>query len=159
MSMNRKIVLFVIALLFAPFLQANSVAELREDPEIKERFKAVASELRCLKCQNQTIYDSHAGLADDLKKQIRKQIYAGKSDEEIIAYMVTRYGDFVRFNPAVDQKNIFLWVGPFIFLIVGGFLLVRYVSARREETVEDSDSISDADRLKAKSILEKGGDK
>jgi len=154
----NRIVLFLFLLLSASFLHAEE-AQLREDPEIKERFKAIASELRCLKCQNQTIYDSKAGLADDLKKQIRAQIYSGKSDEEIVEYMVTRYGDFVRFKPAVDVKNIFLWVGPFIFLVVGGILLIRYVNARRNETEDDSDTISEDDRLKAKAILEQSGDK
>ena len=156
--MNRYIALLFIMLLCAPFLQANE-AQLREDPAIKERFKAVASELRCLKCQNQTIYDSHAGLADDLKQQIRNQINAGKTDKEIVDYMVARYGDFVRFNPAVDAKNMFLWVGPFLFLAIGGLLLFRYINARRKETEEDSELTSEDNRLKAKSILEQSGDK
>jgi len=156
--MNRKIVLLIVMLLCAPFLQANE-AQLREDPAIKERFKAIASELRCLKCQNQTIYDSHAGLADDLKKQIKNQINAGKTDAEIVDYMVTRYGDFVRFNPAVDTKNIFLWAGPFVFLVIGGLLLYRYINVRRNEAVDDNESISEDDRLRAKSILEQSGDK
>jgi len=155
---KRTLVLILLMLFCVPLLQAGE-AQLREDPEIKERFKAVASELRCLKCQNQSIYDSKAGLADDLKKQIREQIYAGKSDEEIVDYMVTRYGDFVRFKPAVDSKNIFLWIGPFIFLIIGGILLVRYINVRKNETEEDSEAISEKDRLKAKAILEQNGDK
>ena len=121
--MKRTLVLFLVMLLCSPFLYASGTAQLREDPEIKERFRAVASELRCLKCQNQTIYDSEAGLADDLKKQIRDQIYAGRSDDEIIEYMVTRYGDFVKFNPSMDSKNLILWIGPFVFLIVGGLLI------------------------------------
>ena len=157
--MIGKFSLLIFMLFVIPVLHASGTAQLREDPEIKERFKAVASELRCLKCQNQSIYDSQAGLADDLKKQIRTQIYEGKTDEEIVDYMVTRYGDFVRFDPAIDAKNIFLWVGPFVFMVVGGLLLYRYISVRRKETVEDSGVISEADHARAKAILEQSGDK
>ena len=157
--MIRKFTLLIFMLFCTPVLYASGTAELREDPEIKERFKGIASELRCLKCQNQSIYDSQAGLADDLKKQIRTQIYEGKTDQEIVDYMVTRYGDFVRFNPAVDAKNIFLWLGPFIFLVIGGLLLYRYISVRRNEVVENNDNISEKDRLRAKTILEQSGDK
>lgn len=156
--MKIKILFLLLAILFAPFLSANE-AKLREDPKIKERFKHLASELRCLKCQNQTIWDSKAGLADDLRKQIRSQIYAGKNDEEIVEYMVDRYGDFVRFKPALDTKNMFLWVGPFIFMIIGGLLLVRYIKIRRTETSEDNETISEEDRLRAEEILKQGGDK
>ena len=152
-------ILLIVLLSFSSWSFAKE-AELREDPEIKERFKHLTSELRCLKCQNQTIYDSQAGLADDLKKQIRTQIYAGKSDEEIIEYMVERYGDFIRFNPVVDQKNLFLWIGPFVFLLIGAWLLVRYVRTRKDQTdVVDDSVISDEDRERAKKILHQGGDK
>jgi len=156
--MKIKILFFLLVILFAPFISAKE-AQLNEDPEIKERFKHLASELRCLKCQNQTIWDSKAGLADDLRKQIRTQIYTGKSDEEIVDYMVDRYGDFVRYKPAVDIKNIFLWVGPFIFMIVGGLLLVRYIKIRKTETAKGNDTITEEDRLRAEEILKQGGDK
>jgi len=142
---------------------SNSVfsdeANLRVDPEIKDRFKHLAQELRCLKCQNQTIWDSKAGLANDLREQISDQIYAGKNDVEIVDYMVERYGEFIRFKPAVNQANIFLWVGPFGFMIVGGLLLVRYVKSRKAQTEEDNENISDEDRLRAEAILKQGGDK
>ena len=151
--------LFILLFVFFSGAIFADEAELIGDPEIKERFKHLASELRCLKCQNQTIWDSKAGLADDLRKQIRTQIYTGKTDEEIVEYMVDRYGDFVRYKPAIDKKNIFLWVGPFLFLIVGGLLLVRYVKVRRVQTAEDNDSITEEDRLRAQEILKNGGDK
>jgi len=157
--MKIKALFLLLAILFAPFLSAKE-AQLNEDPEIKERFKHLASELRCLKCQNQTIWDSKAGLADDLRKQIRTQIYTGKSDDEIVEYMVDRYGDFVRYKPAIDIKNIFLWIGPFIFMIVGGLLLIRYIKIRKTtETSEDNETISEEDRLRAEEILKQGGDK
>lgn len=153
-------VLFLFILLISFSFNVFADAEPIEDPAIKERFKAVASELRCLKCQNQTIWDSKAGLADDLRKQIRSQIYAGKSDAEIVDYMVARYGDFVRYKPAMDAKNMFLWIGPFIFLAIGGVLLVRYINIRRKESVEaDVETISEEDHLRARKILEESGEK
>ena len=148
----------LLTMSFSTLVSANE-ATLRNDPEIKERFKHLAQELRCLKCQNQTIWDSKAGLANDLKKQISDQIYAGKNDEEIVEYMVDRYGEFVRFKPAIDKKNIFLWVGPFAFLLVGGLLLVRYVKSRKAQTEEDNEAISEEDRSRAAAILKQGGDK
>ncbi len=153
--------LFPLLLLVSGFGFAHAgEAELNEDPAIKERFKAVASELRCLKCQNQTIYDSKAGLADDLRKQIRTQIYAGKSDEQIVEYMVARYGDFIRYKPAMDSKNMLLWAGPLLFLLLGGVLLFRYINIRKNEVVTvESESISEEDHLRAKRILEESGDK
>ncbi len=155
--MKIKVLLFLMMLLLASFVGAKE-AELREDPEIKERFKHLTSELRCLKCQNQTIYDSEAGLADDLKQQVRTQIYSGKTDEEIVEYMVDRYGDFIRFKPVMDSKNILLWVGPFVFLLMGGLLLFRYVKERKKETNEDDEAISEDNRLRAKKILKQGED-
>jgi cytochrome c-type biogenesis protein CcmH len=154
---KSKVLIILLAILFSPFLSAKE-AQLRVDPEIKDRFKHLASQLRCLKCQNQTIWDSKAGLADDLRKQIRTQIYTGKTDEEIVEYMVDRYGDFVRYNPAVDKKNIFLWIGPFVFMIIGVFMLIRYIKIRRTQT-DDNETISEEDRLRAEAILKQGGDK
>jgi len=153
-------VLFLCVLIFSFSSNVFAEAEPVEDPAIKERFKAVASELRCLKCQNQTIWDSKAGLADDLRKQIRQQIYAGKSDTEIVEYMVTRYGDFIRYKPAMDGKNMMLWIGPFVFMFIGGIMLVRYINIRRKETKnENVEEISEEDHLRARKILEEGGDK
>ena len=157
----RKFVFLLILLTMS--LLGNAVlakTEPLEDPAIKDRFKALASELRCLKCQNQTIYDSKAGLADDLRKQIRKQIYAGKTDKEIVDYMVARYGDFVRYKPAVNSKTMFLWIGPFLFMAIGGILLVRYINIRRKEAgAAENDTITEEDHLRARKILEESGEK
>ncbi|MDX1811322.1 MAG: cytochrome c-type biogenesis protein [Gammaproteobacteria bacterium] len=155
----RKI-LFLCIFILGFSTKVFAEAEPMDDPAIHDRFKAVASELRCLKCQNLTIYDSKAGLADDLRKQIKEQIYAGKTDEQIVDYMVERYGDFVRYKPAMDTKNLLLWIGPFIFLVIGGVMLVRYINIRRKETANaDVETISEEDHLRARRILEEGGDK
>ncbi len=128
-----------------------------EDPVIKERFKALTSELRCLKCQNQTIYDSKAGLADDLRKQIRTQINAGKSNDEIIEYMVDRYGDFIRYRPAMNAETILLWFGPFLLLFAGAGILL-YQLRKRKMLITDA-PLSEEENMRLNKLLEEKGDR
>ena len=90
-----------------------------EDPALEQRVMQISNELRCLVCQNQTIADSHAELAIDLRNQVRDQLKQGKSEQEILDYMVQRYGDFVRYRPPVKLQTLVLWVGPFL-LLAGG---------------------------------------
>ena len=89
----------------------------------EERFQNLTNELRCLVCQNQTIAESNATLAVDLKKQVAKQITEGKSDQEILEFMEERYGEFVLYNPPVSAENSLLWLGPFIVLVIAVFVL------------------------------------
>jgi cytochrome c-type biogenesis protein CcmH len=84
----------------------------------KEQYKEVASELRCLVCQNQSLADSHASLAVDLKQKVAEQIRAGKTSEEIKSYMQDRYGEFVIYKPAYSMENAVLWLGPFVVLVI-----------------------------------------
>lgn len=104
---------------------ANDAKPLAEDPVLEARLKAMSHELRCLVCQNQTLADSDAPLAEDLRKEIRTQMKEGKSDQEVIDYLVARYGDFVRYRPPVNNSTALLWFGPFILLLIGGFVLFR----------------------------------
>jgi len=151
----------VFGLLFWCFLAAVAAqakeATPNEDPVIKERFKELTSELRCLKCQNQTIYDSKAGLADDLRKQIRTQINAGKSNDEIIEYMVDRYGDFVRYRPAMNARTILLWVGPFLLLFTGISILL-YQLRKRKTLVTDA-PLSEEENMRLNKLLKEKGDR
>ena len=89
----------------------------------EERFQNLTNELRCLVCQNQTIAESNATLAVDLKKQVAKQITEGKSDQEILQFMEERYGEFVLYNPPISAENSLLWLGPFIVLVIAVFVL------------------------------------
>ena len=89
----------------------------------QERFQNLTNELRCLVCQNQTIAESNATLAVDLKKQVAKQIIEGKSDQEILQFMEERYGEFVLYNPPISAENSLLWLGPFIVLVIAMFVL------------------------------------
>ena len=104
-------------------------------PEEIERLQRVASELRCLVCQNQSIAESTAGLAVDLKQQALEQIQAGKSDEAIRSYMVERYGEFILYKPAFSASNAVLWGGPFVLLALV-FVMVIKSLRRRQQTVE-----------------------
>jgi cytochrome c-type biogenesis protein CcmH len=130
----------------------QEAATIAEDPVLEKRVNEIGLELRCLVCQNQTISDSHAGLATDLKNQIREQLKAGKSEKQIIDFMVERYGDFVLYRPPMKATTVLLWAGPFVLLAAGaatGVLVVR----RRRDTVTDPSQLTDAQRLKAAQLL------
>jgi cytochrome c-type biogenesis protein CcmH len=120
------------------------------DEGLDRRAANLAHELRCLVCQNQTIADSSAPLAVDLRNQIREQMSAGKSDRDIIDFMVQRYGDFVLYRPPVKATTIVLWAGPFLFMILGLVFLVRFVRRRRVPEPQ----LSPAERAQATKLLE-----
>jgi cytochrome c-type biogenesis protein CcmH len=101
------------------------------DPVLEQRVMALSEELRCLVCQNQTIADSHAELAIDLRNQVREQMAAGRTDQQVIDYMVQRYGDFVLYRPPFKALTWLLWLGPFALLIGGIALLVLKLAGRR----------------------------
>ncbi len=117
--------LFILILLLTNAAFAGDAKPLADDPVIEARLKAMSSELRCLVCQNTTLADSTAPLAEDLRKEIRVQMRAGKSDQEVVDYLVARYGDFVRYRPPVNNETALLWFGPFLLLLIGGFVLFR----------------------------------
>ena len=123
--------LLAAALAFAnaAFGQASEVA--RPDAKVEQRLKDLAEELRCLVCQNQTIADSNAPLAVDLRNQIREQVRQGRSDDQIRAYMVERYGEFVLYRPPVNAVTALLWAGPFLLIAIGAVLFVSIVRRRR----------------------------
>jgi cytochrome c-type biogenesis protein CcmH len=127
--MRALLAAWALALTTLAFGQAEEVA--RPDAKVEQRLKTLAEELRCLVCQNQTIADSNAPLALDLRNQIRGQIAAGRSDGQIRAYMVERYGDFVLYRPPFKASTLALWLGPFLLLVVGGAAFVAIVKRRR----------------------------
>jgi cytochrome c-type biogenesis protein CcmH len=127
--MKRAIATALLAL--APFVawpQAEEVA--KPDPAVEQRLKDLADELRCLVCQNQTIADSNAPLALDLRNQIRTQIGQGRTDDQIRTYMVERYGDFVLYNPPFKATTIVLWLGPLLLLAAGAAAFWTVASRR-----------------------------
>jgi cytochrome c-type biogenesis protein CcmH len=120
-----------------------------QTPEMDKRVAALADELRCLVCQNQTLADSNAPLAVDLRNQIREQLAAGKSEGEVREFMVARYGDFVLYRPPLKASTVALWIGPFLFLLLGVWLLRRVVRRRAPEP-----ELSEAERARAAKLLE-----
>jgi cytochrome c-type biogenesis protein CcmH len=144
-----------LALFLALQLAASSFAgeavPLAEDPVVEQRLIAISEEMRCLVCQNESLAGSRADLAEDLRREIRTLIKEGKSDAEIMDFMVSRYGDFVRYRPPVKPTTWLLWFGPFLLLIGAGVLLVRMVrGSQRSEAPKVLDA---AQREKAQSLL------
>ena len=108
-----------------------------EDHALQTRFERIAGELRCLVCQNETIADSNADLAVDLRQQVREMLVAGKSDDAIFDFMTNRYGEFVRFSPPLEAKTLFIWGAPFVMLLVGGVIIYRVVRHRSSMPLDD----------------------
>jgi cytochrome c-type biogenesis protein CcmH len=138
------------ALLLAVHAAAKEAVPAADDPALEQRVMAVAAELRCLVCQNQTIADSNADLAVDLRNQIREQLKRGASERDIIDFMVARYGDFVLFRPPVKSTTLILWFGPFALLVAALVLLYRHIARRRAPEPE----LGPAERERAAKLLE-----
>ncbi|WP_455371157.1 cytochrome c-type biogenesis protein [Petrachloros mirabilis] len=130
---------------------AQEVRALADDPAVEARLKTLALELRCLVCQNQTLADSNAPLAEDLRREVREMIAKNMTDEEIVEFLVTRYGDFVRYRPPLKVSTVLLWVGPFLLLGIGGAVLL--VSLRKRNQQIDYRSLSDEERRQVARLL------
>jgi cytochrome c-type biogenesis protein CcmH len=124
------IVTIVAASSFAQMAHAREAAPEAVDPALEARMVRITSELRCLVCQNQTIADSHADLAVDLRRQVREQLKAGRSDQEIVDYMTARYGDFVLYRPPFKATTALLWLGPGLMLVAGTIALAVVLKRR-----------------------------
>ena len=127
-----RLAALLAALLVACAALAREAAPLAEDPKVEARLTAIAEELRCLVCQNESLIASRADLAMDLKRQVREQIKAGRSDDEIRDYMVQRYGDFVLYRPPMKSSTLPLWLGPFALLVAGFTTVWIFVRRRRD---------------------------
>jgi cytochrome c-type biogenesis protein CcmH len=142
--------LFIVASL--PGLGVAKEAQpASDDPVLEERVMNLSKELRCLVCQNETLDDSRADLAEDLRNQIREQMKAGKSDKEIVAYLTQRYGKFILYNPPIDPTTYLLWFGPFVLLLAGLLLLFRFVKQRRGLITDQP--LSTDERQRAEELL------
>lgn len=144
----RTLIAFVF-LLVAAAAHAQTAQPTENDPVAAKREYELALKLRCLVCQNQSIAESNASLAVDLRNQIREQISSGKSDREIITFMTDRYGDFVLYQPPFKATTALLWGGPVLLLAIGALVLVRVVRARRATAAP----LSDAERARAEALL------
>ncbi len=135
---------FLLLMTFFTFTFAS------EPPELDRRVAELANELRCLVCQNQTLADSNAPLAVDLRNQIRSQLEAGRSEQDVLEFMVARYGDFVLYKPPLKPSTLALWAGPFVILALGLGLLARRIVRRRVP----EPALSEAERARAAKLLE-----
>jgi cytochrome c-type biogenesis protein CcmH len=147
----KRTLFLILALACFAFASTAKEAQPAEDPQIAQRMRALTQQLRCLVCQNETLADSQADLAEDLRREIREQMKAGKSDQEILAFLTQRYGDFVLYNPPVKATTYLLWFGPFVLLIAGTALLYRYVKRRRD--VIEEKPLTAEERRRAEKLL------
>ena len=132
--------------------------EFANDAE-RDRFRELTKELRCPKCQNQDIADSNAPIATDLRREIYRMLGEGKDNQQILDFMVARYGDFVLYKPALTGKTAVLWFGP-LALLVGGLVVIGVIVGRRRRTeqVEGSDTLSAEERKRLDTLLDKTQD-
>jgi cytochrome c-type biogenesis protein CcmH len=108
-----------------------------ENPVLQGRFEQITKELRCLVCQNESIADSNVDLAQDLRRQVREMLVAGKSDDAIFQFMTDRYGEFVRFAPPLSAKTLLIWGAPFVMLLIGGAVIFRVVRQRSRMPLDE----------------------
>ncbi len=132
---------------------AEEAQPLQADVVVEAQVQRLSEELRCLVCQNQTIADSHAELAQDLKQEIREMAAKGMSDQAIIDYLVARYGDFVRYRPPLKASTLLLWLGPFALMLAGAIGLV--VMLRRREKMVADKPLTAVEARKVRELLDK----
>jgi cytochrome c-type biogenesis protein CcmH len=148
--------LAVLLLALMPLVAwCGEAAPTEKDPVHEKRAVKLAEELRCLVCQNQSIAESNAELAVDLRRQIHDQIKAGRSDNEIVDFMVQRYGDFVLYRPPLKTTTVLLWGGPLLLLAIGAAVLARNLRGRRRRAAEPE--LTDEERRRAEQLLTGGG--
>lgn len=153
LTFTRLLAAFSLALV-CQLCHADEAKPLADDPVAEKRLQAISAELRCLVCQNETIAGSNADLAKDLRREIRTMIQAGQSDQQILDFMVTRYGDFVLYRPPLKGATVLLWVGPLLFLVIGIGALQFYLR-RRNKIIQATRPLTDAEAREAEALLGK----
>lgn len=146
--------LLAIILLIPSLAAAEEAKPLADNPQVEARLKTLAVELRCLVCQNQTLADSHAPLAEDLRREVREMIAKDMSDKEIIDFLVQRYGDFVLYRPPWKASTTLLWLGPFLLLIAGATGLVFALRRRQKKLVDVT--LSEEEHNRVAQLLSEG---
>ena len=142
--MIKKITLFAALVLMSVPALAIDTGKAFEDPEMQARYERLIAETRCVTCQNQSIKDSNAFIAADLRREIRRLMAEGKTNDEIADFLVTRYGDFVLYRPRMTGKTLALWIAPFVLILFGGVALVRVVRRRMSMPLDDEDKAGGA---------------
>lgn len=141
-----RIVLLIPLLLFAHATPAIDAGTAFDDPELQARYEKIVSEVRCLQCQNESIKDSNAFLAADLRREIRRMLAEGQTDAEIYDFLVTRYGEFALYRPQFRGKTLFLWIAPAFLIAVGLLVAIRVVRGRMTLPIDDTTDEANAGR-------------
>jgi cytochrome c-type biogenesis protein CcmH len=153
----RWLLVIILFILIPSLVAAEEARPLADNPQVEARLKTLAVELRCLVCQNQTLADSNAPLAEDLRREVREMITKGMSDREIIDFLVQRYGDFVLYRPPWKATTTLLWLGPFLLLIAGATALV--LALRRRQTKLADVTLSEAEHNRVAQLLSEGANR
>jgi cytochrome c-type biogenesis protein CcmH len=143
--------LAVFLLLQSLNVWSQDARPMETDAVVEVQVQRLSEQLRCLVCQNQTLADSHAELAQDLKQEIREMAAKGMEDQAIVDYLVERYGDFVRYRPPLKSTTALLWLGPFVLLIAGGFGL--FITLRKREKLAVDAPLNENEALKVSELL------
>jgi cytochrome c-type biogenesis protein CcmH len=137
----RRLLLFGLALACVPLARAVDNTPPLPDPVQQQRYLDLTHELRCMQCQNESLADSPVGLAADLRRDVREQIVAGRTDEQIRDRMVARYGEFILFRPRMNLRNLWLWAAPFVLMAVGAIIAVRVLRSRAAQVGPDDEPV------------------
>jgi len=154
--MKRIVFLFLVAVLSATSALAVEPDEVLDDPVLEARAREISKNLRCVVCQNQSIDESNADLARDLRILVRERLVAGDSDQEVIDFVVARYGDFVLLNPPMKGITYALWFGPFGFAGIAGLSGFFYFRQRSQSRADEM-KLSDAEKMRLAEILKSDG--
>lgn len=149
----KILLLILMACLFRPAMAVVEYHDFKQ-PEQEQAYLTLIKELRCLVCQNQTIADSNADLAKDLRRQVYEMLQQGQSQQQVVDFMTERYGDFVLYKPAFNLKTGLLWLGPVVFLLTGLITVIAVILRRKKAAAQPALSAAQQTRLSA--ILEKG---
>lgn len=152
--------IFLVLLLATGLMSGPALAVIEtyefSDPELETRYQALSGELRCPKCQNQNIADSNAPIAQDLRKLLHQQLETGASDDEILQYMVDRYGEFVRYRPRFSGATALLWLAPGILLLLGALIVVMTLRGRRKPDTAEA-ALSEDEQRRLSELVAKAG--
>lgn len=148
-----RLVALLAMLVFASPALAVDAGERLDDPVLEERARTLSQELRCLVCQNQSIDDSDAPLAKDLRVLVRDRLTAGDTDEEVMSYIVDRYGEFVLLRPPLRTGTVLLWVSPFLVLLIGLAAVIVYLRGRQPSAIEMPAPLSEAEKARLEKIV------
>jgi cytochrome c-type biogenesis protein CcmH len=154
MSSAHSVVLTCLLLLAPLAARAVQPDEIMPDPRLEARARTLSAQLRCLVCQNESIDESHADLARDLRVLVRERLQAGDSDDKIRAFLVRRYGDFILLKPPFKFETWLLWGAPFLILLTGGGIIL--VARRRQKSLAQANSLSEAERATLEAMLGEG---